>query len=130
MAAQSLFLIDDDSDDKEIFIAALSEIDPSVKCDTASNGREAIEKLTGNEIDADLVLLDLNMPLMNGKEFLAEVRKRGLLKKTPVVVFTTSSDPVTMDEVKKLGAYDFITKPDSYEKLLNTVRSVLGMARA
>jgi DNA-binding NtrC family response regulator len=121
-----IFLIDDDPDDKEIFIAAINEIDPSVKCHTASNGREALEKLMANEVNADLVLLDLNMPLMNGKEFLAEIGIRGLLSNVPVVVFTTSSDPLTLLEVKKLGAAEFYTKPGNYEKLLLTLRQVLN----
>ncbi len=125
MPGYSIFLIDDDADDREIITAALAEIDPSVECFTASNGREALNRITGTELKTDLVILDLNMPLMNGKEFLKELNNRNLLTDIPVVVFSTTLDPVTIEEITALGVAGYHTKPENYEKLIGTLRFVL-----
>ena len=118
-------MIDDDADDREIITAALSEIDPVVKCTTANNGREALNRLMNTTMKTDLVILDLNMPLMNGKEFLKEVKERNLLEDVPVVVFSTTLDPLTVEEITSLGAAGYHTKPENYEKLVVTLKYVL-----
>lgn len=108
------FLIDDDADDQEIFLSVLETISPSVHCITAINGREAIQKLTAEEEKPDLIFLDLNMPLMNGKQFLEACHMLEDCKQIPVIILTTSSDDKTRQEAMRLGARDFITKPDKY----------------
>ena len=87
-----LFLIDDDPDDQHVFAEALSEIDGSVSLLTASNGLEALETLRkGSSRLPDLIFLDLNMPKMNGKQFLKELKSEPNLQDIPVVIYTTSS---------------------------------------
>lgn len=80
---------------------------------TAGNGLDALEMLRGDEIPRHrrLVLLDLNMPKMNGIEFLREVRKDPELSTTPVVVLTTSDDERDRVEAYKLNVAGYILKP-------------------
>lgn len=108
------FLIDDDIDDQEIFVSVLSQINPSIRCITATNGQEAISKLKSENITPDLIFLDLNMPLMNGKQFLEACHFLDRCKEVPVIILTTSSDKRSIEETRKLGAADFITKPDKF----------------
>ena len=107
-------MIDDDADDQEIFLSVVGNISPSVNCITASNGQEALQKLTTENIKPDLIFLDLNMPLMNGKQFLKACNGLDDCNKIPVIILTTSSDRKTMEETLTLGARDYITKPDKY----------------
>jgi len=60
----------------------------------------------------DIIFLDLNMPIMNGTEFLQKIKTIDRLKDIPVVIFSTTSDERATQHVKRLGAMDFITKPD------------------
>ena len=105
-------LIDDDADDQEIFLSVLEELGPSIHCVTADNGEEAIRKLTNREVTPDLIFVDMNMPLMNGKQFLKEYILLDGIKSIPVIILTTSSDKKSMEETIRLGARDYITKPD------------------
>lgn len=108
------FLVDDDPDDQEIFMDVLHEISPSIHCVTACNGEEAINKLKSREVEPDLIFLDLNMPLMNGQQFLKAWKLLEDCSKVPVIILTTSSDKRSVEETMKLGARGYITKPDKY----------------
>ncbi|MEJ1240892.1 response regulator [Chryseolinea sp. T2] len=116
-----LMLIDDDEDDREFFLQVMVDILPDLVCDTASNGKIALDKLNTSPERPDLIFLDLNMPLMNGRQFLAEIRNHKHLLDIPVVILSTSGDSQTIRETINLGARYFITKPD----LLQTWESVL-----
>jgi CheY-like chemotaxis protein len=114
------FLIDDDSDDQEIFSLALEKIDPTFTCIAANSGFEALQKLSDKTISVpDYIFLDLNMPRMNGKECLKEIRKFDHLKKVPVVIYSTSSMKYDIAETTKLGATAFIVKPFSMADLID-----------
>ena len=75
MDLKQIFLVDDDEDDKEIFMAALQEINTEVACITADNGYDALNKIKTKQANPDLIFLDLNMPLMNGQVFLKKLRE-------------------------------------------------------
>lgn len=119
------FLIDDDADDQEIFLSVLQTLSPAVHCDTAVNGKEALQKLLALEINPDLIFLDLNMPLMNGKQFLAAMKDHDKIKNIPVIILSTSADKESISETKALGAKQFITKPDKISGWQNTLESIL-----
>jgi len=104
-------LVDDDEDDREIFCLALADADPSVKCIQAKDGLEALNLLKDRSFVPDYIFLDLNMPLMNGKECLEEIRKQRHLNEVPVIIFSTSSSEKDILETKNLGASAFIKKP-------------------
>lgn len=110
-------LIDDDTDDHELFQIALQEADPEIACLTANNGSEGLELLTTGAVLPDCIFLDLNMPLMGGRECLAHLKQDTRFQKIPVVIYSTSSDPKDRAETLRLGASDFITKPSKISDL-------------
>jgi CheY-like chemotaxis protein len=120
--ALTCFLIDDDIDDREIFEMALKEIDDSHICITANNGIEAIEKLRNDvEFIPDFIFLDLNMPRMNGRQCLEEIKKIPHVRNVPVIIYSTSSEQRDMEETQKMGAAHFLTKPPSINTLSATL---------
>ena len=118
MKEKICFLIDDDEDDREIFQLALDQI-RGIKGVMSHNGKEALKMLDDNSFTPDFIFLDLNMPLLSGKECLQEIRKIPRLHSVPVFIYTTSSRDDDKVEIEKLGATGFITKPS---KLINLVR--------
>jgi len=124
---QSLLLVDDDQDDQQLFIDALGSVDSSVRVNFANDGMEALEKLQNNHPAVpDLILLDLNMPRMNGKQFLQTIKSSERLKDIPVVVYSTSSNENDKRETAILGAADFIVKPLRFLELCDSIRYLLG----
>lgn len=123
-------LIDDDEDDREIFLSVVESIAPTVLCAIATNGQDAISKLTNSDWLPQIIFLDLNMPLMDGKQFLREVKKSDVLKTIPVVVLSTSSDKETIIQTQNLGAEKFITKPDRYSDWEERLKDFFGSPSA
>ncbi|MCW3080987.1 response regulator [Segetibacter sp.] len=109
----SLLIVDDDEDDKEMFIEAVSELHHSINCIKACNGLEALEVLKKEEGLPDFIFLDLNMPRMNGKQCLEKLKKSQKFQSVPVIIYTTSKLAEDIEETKKLGAAHFISKPSS-----------------
>jgi CheY-like chemotaxis protein len=118
---KTCFLIDDDADDQEIFALALTQLNEALECQIANNGFEALQLLKKTRFLPDYIFLDLNMPKMNGKECLKELKKNERLKSIPVVIYTTSSSTMDMLDTKQLGASAFITKPFSLTELTETL---------
>jgi CheY-like chemotaxis protein len=125
MLYSHILLIDDDDDDQEIFLTAMKELSNSVACTAVSSAQAALHKLETKEVTADVIFLDLNMPIMNGKQFLAELKKNETLKEIPVIILSTSAHAETIRETKALGAMDFITKPSSFTDLKNILQLIL-----
>ncbi|MDF2437091.1 MAG: response regulator receiver protein [Bacteroidota bacterium] len=119
------FLIDDDPDDQEIFCMALDEIGESVKCEFASDGVEAIKKLTEGNYKPDLIFIDMNMPRMNGNTCLQEIKKIEGMQSVPVYMYSTSAEPEAVAATKKSGAAGFIVKPTSVSELSETLKFCL-----
>jgi CheY-like chemotaxis protein len=114
---KTCLLIDDDIDDQEIFCLALDKISFPFDCHIANNGFEALQKLEEKSVLPDYIFLDLNMPRMNGKECLRELKKNPRLRNIPVVIYSTSSSLSDINDTKALGAKDFIIKPFSLDAL-------------
>jgi CheY-like chemotaxis protein len=120
------FLVDDDIDDQEIFLTVMEDIAPRVRCVTALNGQEAMNMLTSGEVLPDLIFLDLNMPLMNGKQFLAACRQVDKCRHIPVIVLSTTSDKSSIEETFRLGAKDYITKPHKFSEWGTLIKEKLS----
>lgn len=124
---QTCLLIDDDFDDQEIFVLALEKVDKELRCIIANNGHEALKYLNNkSNVLPNYIFLDLNMPLMNGKECLIEIKKHAYLKDIPVIIYTTSSLQDDIIQTRKLGAADFITKPSSIPELSKKLAKVFN----
>jgi CheY-like chemotaxis protein len=126
-SSKTCLLIDDDGDDQEIFTLALEKLDPEFRCVIANNGFEALKYLNAKSNPLPhYIFLDLNMPLMNGKECLIEIKKHPYLNHIPVIIYTTSSLHDDVLQSRKLGASDFITKPASISALSMKLSNVFN----
>ncbi|MCW3072722.1 MAG: response regulator [Bacteroidetes bacterium] len=120
------FLIDDDIDDQKIFSIIAEEIDNSISCLFASDGVDALEKLSGGSYLPDLIFLDVNMPRMDGIECLRKIKATKHLGHIPVFMYSTTADPDTVNLAKKLGARDFIVKPNNITELANLLADIFS----
>lgn len=122
-----VFLVDDDNEDHEIFEMAFSKAFPDYIFVTAENGIEAIDKFKKDpDFSPDIIFLDVNMPRMNGKDCIRELRKMPALSATPMILYSTHDSQKEVAEAKLVGASDFMTKPASipaYTVALHTMVS-------
>jgi two-component system chemotaxis response regulator CheY len=90
----------------------------------AENGAEGLQKAQGTPVN--MIVTDLNMPVMDGLSFIREVRKLAAYKGVPILFLTTESDAAIKQEAKAAGATGWITKPFQQEQLLAVVKKVIG----
>jgi CheY-like chemotaxis protein len=114
-----ILLIDDDDDDQFIFLAALEGVAPASHCHISNNALEAFQYLNSRDKVPDMLFLDLNMPMMNGFEFLLILKSDARFALIPVVIFSTSDNPEDQSRAKELGALQFITKTADIQLLKN-----------
>lgn len=125
MPAYQWLLIDDDLDDQEIFCLAAQDVKASIDCVCEADSIEAVRKLNADAaFIPDCIFIDMNMPRMNGRQCLLEIRKIERLCDTPIFMCSTSSDPKVIAETKSLGAADFIVKPSTLSEFTHTLRKV------
>ncbi len=121
-----LLIVDDDADDRRLFIEAIKEIDDSIVCITANNGQQALELLDKIDRLPDFVVLDLRMPRYSGKECLLEMKNNRRLKHIPVIIYTTSKNVEESKELREMGACHFMTKPRDAEEIYYQASFILG----
>lgn len=123
--AKPVLLVEDDAIDTMTVRRAFKDLKLSNPLAHATNGEEALEYL-GNEENPKpcVILLDLNMPRMNGVEFLRAVKADPVLKRIPIIVLTTSRDDRDIIESYKLSAAGYIVKPVDYKKFVEAVRTI------
>jgi CheY-like chemotaxis protein len=120
-----IFLIDDDEDDLLMFKEVIESINPTLHCETATNGKIALDNLKVSPSLPDIIFLDLNMPVMNGFDFLIKIKKENALSKIPVCIFTTSNTLRDKELTKEFGAKFFLTKPNDFQVLRKKLQQVL-----
>ncbi|MEO6961487.1 MAG: response regulator [Puia sp.] len=125
MGYQNILLIDDDDDDQEIFLLAVAQVSKAVTCIALSGAVDALQKLASNEINPEIIFLDLNMPVIDGLQFLIKMKQIKRLKNIPVIIFSTSAHPATIQHSKELGASGYITKPDNFNDLAGLLTPLL-----
>src|SRR6476620_1410652 len=104
--SKKVLCVDDDEDDQLIVSETILEIDDSIEVATALNGHEALAFLDQAKTNDDLpclIIMDINMPLMDGKQALVEIKKDKELDQVPIVMFTTSSSQLDMAFCEKYG---------------------------
>ena len=92
----------------------------------AANGKEALNLLEANGKDINLVLLDWNMPMMNGIDVLRNMRGDDRFKEIPVLMVSTESEDDKIKEAIDAGAHGYLTKPFTADKLTDAIHQVLG----
>lgn len=103
-------IVDDDEDDRFFFRSAIRKNNPSFECIEAKNGDDALKQLGKTKNLPDFIFLDLNMPKMDGRQCLIELKKDKTLKEIPVIIYSTSEYNVDINLTKELGADYFLTK--------------------
>ncbi len=127
MNLPQILLADDDSDDRELFEEAANLIDPRLQISTAKDGEELMSILLRDNRRPDLIFLDLNMPRKNGKECLAEISMNKQLRSIPVIIFSTSMNPLDIEDTFRNGARYFFRKPNSFEQLTNILYQIVKL---
>ena len=125
MERKNILLVEDDQIDVMMVQRALKELNVTNRLDVVQNGEEALEFLIdkGNGVPC-IILLDLNMPKMNGIEFMKTARREGLLNKTPVIVLTKSQEEQDKVESFKLGVSGYMVKPVDYHQFVEVIRAI------
>lgn len=123
-------LVDDDEDDQLIFLNAMEKINPDLNCITAWNGVEALEQLSRMRTLPEVIFLDLNMPRMNGEQFLEAFAETINAGRIPVIVMTTSADVRTVESTLAKGASHYIIKPNRDAEWLQALRPILSNRKA
>ncbi|SDE97618.1 response regulator [Rhodospira trueperi] len=112
-------------DDSDTIRASVSDIltRNGLKAETAKDGKDALGKLNG--FKADLIITDLNMPVMDGLALIKEIRKLPAYRFTPVLMLTTESQQAKRDEARAAGATGWLVKPVKPDDLMAVVRKVV-----
>jgi CheY-like chemotaxis protein len=126
---RTVLLVEDNPADVRLIEVALSSVDAPVRFTVAPDGAAALRALhnDGEYADAprpDLVLLDLNVPVISGREVLAAVKGDDTLRSIPVVVMTSSNAPADIDYCYRVGTNGYVNKPIDLDGYLRVVRSV------
>jgi CheY-like chemotaxis protein len=124
--ARIVLCVDDDPDDRELIRNAIFNVDPSYTVAHATNGKEALQYLiraSESELPC-LIILDINMPVMDGKQALAEIKKNNKLSQVPIVVFSTSSHPADLYFCQKYGV-ELVTKPTNFNEITSEAERLL-----
>ncbi len=122
---KTILLVEDDSVDAMTVRRALKEVNVTNPVAVAGNGEEALEYLRNNANERPcIILLDLNMPKMNGIEFLRVAKQDGMLRAVPVVVLTTSRGEREKVESFNLGVAGYMIKPVDYRQFVEMMRTI------
>jgi two-component system response regulator len=114
---KGLLLVDDDPEDREVFADVYLAQFPGEQLYFAENGEKALhllEDLSKERAQLCLIVLDLNMPIMNGTQTLKQLKDHTDFKNIPVVIYSTSVNDIEREECFKLGALDYLVKPSSF----------------
>lgn len=120
-----ILLIEDDTIEVMKFVKVIGTLGLKHQITESRNGEEALEILEQVKQLPDIIVLDLNMPKINGLEFLSTLKKNKTLKYIPTIVLTTSNNPKDILECYKIGIAGYILKPLKYEDYVNRIERIL-----
>ena len=117
-----VMIIDDDEDDRDLFCLAVRKMNQYINVVCSKNGKDAIELLSrDNASIPDFIFLDLRMPYLDGKETLIKLKSITRLYNIPVIIYSSTKSSRDEEEVMKLGADYFLTKPYRFIDLVNSI---------
>lgn len=120
---------EDDIDDEEFMTEAFKSVDPSVYLVFINNGRQVVkylEELGGHHLPC-LILIDYNMPELNGAEVLKELQSNARFKQVPKIIWSTSASDTYKQMCIEAGADDYIIKPSNVKDLTEIVRHLISL---
>ena len=103
-------LLEDDPEDQEFFMDALHSVSETAACYAVANGEEALAVLTSRAFKPDMIFTDLNMPKMNGFDFIKNIKSHKDLKDIPVIVYSAGYSQASIEQAKQLGAVAIYSK--------------------
>lgn len=122
-----ILLIEDDPEDVELFTQSLRDHDVDHSIELVTDGVKAVEHVKSSAASLpDLIVMDLNLPLLHGREVLIHIKKSPL-RNIPLVVLTTSSSDLDKNHVMSNGANRFITKPSSLSEIRSMVADIMEL---
>ena len=120
---------EDDLDDFDFFRETLETVDPAHACINVLNGKEVLDFLENAEVRPDLIFMDINMPILDGRSCLKEIKKDDRFKSIPVFIFTTNTNPRERDLCMELGASGFLQKPTHLQAAIDQLKNVLTLSQ-
>ncbi len=122
MASRKILAVDDSVSIRKSISFILGQ--ESYEVVEAENGADGLDKAKGEKFG--LIITDINMPIMDGIQFIKELRSTAEHKFTPIIVLTTENQDSKMQEGKAAGATGWIVKPFSSDKLIAVVKKIIG----
>ena|SRR5688572_4176017 len=123
-----VLLADDDRDDQETFQDALTETKIPVDLTMVDNGQQLLDNLKDpTEPNPDIIFMDINMPVKNGKEVLAEIKNDEDLKGIPTVMLSTSENVKDVEETFNTGANLYVRKPYSFKNFILMLKKIFSL---
>lgn len=121
---------DDDLDDCQLLFEAFHCIDPAITCVMAHDGRQALATLRQSAKLPDYIFLDVNMPVMDGRTCLVELKKDVRLAHIPVIIYSTTTNKSEIYKLFELGASEYIHKPNSFDDLCKILHTKVVKLRS
>lgn len=113
-----IFIVDDNEDFVLLLGQTISKIYPECQCLSAENGYSALRQLKFMlPTIPDIIFVDVKMPIMNGHEIVAELKKNDLLSHVPVIMYSAQVNPEDEELARNAGVTSFLTKPSTVEKI-------------
>lgn len=122
----NLILVDDDPDEAYLLRQALKKVEPDSSLEYFSDGRDFLSELNKRIGQRALVLLDLNMPNLDGFEVLKEVKSNQSTLNIPIVVYSNSNNPKDIELSYKTGANSYVRKPQGLTETIEFVSSLIN----
>jgi CheY-like chemotaxis protein len=122
----NILLIEDDLIEVMKLNRTISSLDLKHKIIEANNGEDALKLLENKDVLPDIILLDLNMPKINGIEFLQIMKNDDVFRYIPAIILTTSNNKKDLLECYKLGIAGYILKPLKYEDYMSKIEKTLA----
>jgi CheY-like chemotaxis protein len=116
-----IMIVDDDEDDVALFCEAVEQINPALVCVVAGNGVEALRSLETYARLPACIFLDVNMPLMDGRETLRKIRENPRYAGIQIVMYSTTQDEREINSYRQAGV-DFVVKPNTYSEMFDIIR--------
>lgn len=126
MSNNFILLADDDVDDQELIQLAISKLTDSYHIEVVNNGQEVLDALRNKGATPCLIVLDMNMPIMNGLQTLIALNNEPRYQKVPKIIFTTSDSEDNKRKSLRNGATDYIVKPASMNEFVNAAAKMLS----
>lgn len=125
-AYHTIFLAEDDEDDQELIRLAFTKLRSKHQLEIVNNGQEMLDALEGQSTFPCLIILDLNMPILNGIQTLKELKENPRFSKIPKVILTTSDSEENKSKCYSYGATDYFIKPSRVTEIVTTIEKIVS----